>query len=472
MTTPKATGRERQNLRRERRRRGWSENDAAIRLYNLGTEHGVPEDQLGVDARAVSRWELGKTQPNQTYTALLSLLYEVPPEHLDLPPLVLPVGSPQPPTVAAVTTTAPADLAEVATAESGAVDSDPMRRREFIKLGGLGVVALAGGFDLERLASILAGTRVDASGLDHLEALTGDLMRREATLAPHALLPAVRGHLQGLHEMLVWTPSSLAPRAYSLAGQTALLAGYLRFKEDNHADADAYWGLAHRYGHVAGDERLRAAILVLQGWRWHDEDMSLAITLLDRAESLLGKTPEPVAAAEVLSMRGRRHAEASKGDPAHGTLALRDVDTAQAHLSRLRTEDSTFYIFESVKGEVSELRALTFLSLDRPKEAVAELESLLLAIGPESLSWRSYATTSLATAHADMHDPERACELLVSALQLAERAAAQRCIHEVRSTRHRWPQLAEYDGPSARRLDERLRALAAPKTPHLASGWA
>jgi len=38
------------------------------------------------------RWSLAKTQPNQLYTALLSLLFELPPEELGLPPLVLPVG--------------------------------------------------------------------------------------------------------------------------------------------------------------------------------------------------------------------------------------------------------------------------------------------------------------------------------------------------------------------------------------------
>jgi hypothetical protein len=66
----------------------------ANKLHNLGIEHGVPEDQLGVDGRAVIRWESGQTQPNQVYTALLSILYNLPPEKLDLPPLVIPVSSP------------------------------------------------------------------------------------------------------------------------------------------------------------------------------------------------------------------------------------------------------------------------------------------------------------------------------------------------------------------------------------------
>jgi hypothetical protein len=68
----------------------------ANKLHNLGIEYGVPEDQLGVDGRAVIRWESGQTQPNQVYTALLSILYNLPPEQLDLPPLVIPVATPKP----------------------------------------------------------------------------------------------------------------------------------------------------------------------------------------------------------------------------------------------------------------------------------------------------------------------------------------------------------------------------------------
>src|SRR5439155_15413901 len=93
MATRKLTGRERENLRRARTRRGWSANAVANKLHNLGIDRSVPEDQLGVDGRAVLRWESGKTQPNQIYTALLSLLYNLPPEQLDLPPLVIPVAS-------------------------------------------------------------------------------------------------------------------------------------------------------------------------------------------------------------------------------------------------------------------------------------------------------------------------------------------------------------------------------------------
>jgi FimV-like protein len=465
-------------LRDERRRRGWTQVDVVKRMYQAATDHRLPIPE-GLDNTYISKYERGQNQPSPHHVHLLCLAFNLPSDRLGLPGDSAPSGQ----VAARIALPAPIELAlallsppEPSGAEpAGAgpaldpVDSDDMRRRQAVKLL-LAAGAAAGGLDLERLARILDGTRVDAPGLNDLEALTGDFIRREATMAPHTLLPAVRGHLNGLHETLVWTPSSLASRAYSLAGQTALLAGYLSFKQDQRAQADIYYTLADRYGEAADDVRLRAAVLLLLGWRWHEENPSRAIATLDRAGSILGAKPNPAAAAAILCWRGKFHAEAVQADPTHDRYAMRDVQDAQAHTSRLLAADSSFYIFESVEGEVTANRALTFLHLNRPKEAAAETYRLLTAIAPESLSWRSFTTTDLATAYADMGDPEHAFELLMEALRLAASASALRCVRWVRVQRQRWPSLAKYDGPAARRLDEQLHALAAPPTPGLSPG--
>src|SRR5215471_12772901 len=82
----------RMRLRRARKERGWSQNDAAAKLYALGIELGVAEADLGVDARQISRWEGAKARPGPLYTALMSRLYGLPTDELDLPPVVLPVA--------------------------------------------------------------------------------------------------------------------------------------------------------------------------------------------------------------------------------------------------------------------------------------------------------------------------------------------------------------------------------------------
>jgi hypothetical protein len=144
---------------------------------------------------------------------------------------------------------------------------------------------------------------------------------------------------------------------------------------------------------------------------------------------------------------------------------MRDLDNTESHLSRIDPADSSLYIFESAKGEAIERRSLALLYLGHP-EAATELERVLASIDPASLSWRSYATTSLAAARARMGDPEHAYELLMTALTLAESASAPRCIREVLATRRGWSSLVTYDGPGARRFDERARTL--PPSTHLA----
>ncbi len=348
------------------------------------------------------------------------------------------------------------------------VDSDDVKRRAFgwwIATAGAAVASL----DFERVTAMLAGTHADDAALDDMETLTGTLVKQEASLAAPVLFPAVHGHLQGLRDLLLWTPASLAPRAYSLAGQTALLAGYLKFKQDRHAEADAFYSQAHRFGDLAGDMRLLAALFVLQAQRWEGENLPrdgenhpLVISLLDRAVSLLGSDPDPVTAAHVLTFRARSYAEASHAEPGYAARAMRDLDDLHRYLARLLSADAGLYIVESVRGEAIQKGAMALVHLGRPVEAGAQLGGLLASAGQMSLSWRAHVIANLAVAHAAKGQADYACDLLSASVQLAAQAAAPRGINRVRHARHRW--LATHASPAASRLDDQLQALALPAT--------
>jgi tetratricopeptide (TPR) repeat protein len=343
-----------------------------------------------------------------------------------------------------------------ATVES-AVDSDDVKRREF--LATLGTFA-APGFDLDRFAAVLAGTRADASVLDDFERITLDLIRQEPTVSPQSLMPAVRGHLAGLRDVLVWTSPALAPRAYSLAGQAALLAGYLGYRQANYASADGYWFLAERFGEVAGDARLGAALLELRASRWSPaydiENLPIALGLLDRAVALLGSSPDPATAAYILSFRARKYAEASRAAPNYTTPAMRDLDSVQTHLSRMPA-DTSVYIVESVTGETVQGHGRALVHLGRPDDAVVHLQRLLASVQEDSRWWRAGILADLAAAHAANGEPEHASDLLGSALRLAADASDGHHRQVVRQARQRW--LTHHDGPSLRRLDDQLQAL-------------
>jgi transcriptional regulator with XRE-family HTH domain len=443
MTRRDAPGRfqPRPNLRRERRRRGWSENDTATRLYNLGIEHGIPEDQLGVDARAVSRWELGRTQPNQTYTALLSRLYELPPEQLDLPPLVLPV-----------------ETGELTTAQLAAVDSVPVKRRDFIKLGGLGVAALAQGIDAERLAAVLAGMGVDEQAIDGVESLTRNLMRLEATTAPQLLLPAVAGHLGAFRELFFRAPARRVAHVYSLAGETALLAGWLALKLERRTLADQYWTDAGRFAQIAADVNLQAALVVCRSYLYHayrqrEGGVMSAIHLYERAGALLGSLA-PAAAALFYSERAGCLAKATYADSSRAGAAMRDLDVALRHLDRMDDGDAPLYIFESIRGDLAHTRGMTLLYVGRPREATAEFEQLLNSLGTSSPSWRSGITACLGAAHARLGAVEQACDALGRAHGLAVEAGSPYRVRNVRAISQDY--LAGIDAPAVRRLEEEI----------------
>jgi hypothetical protein len=346
------------------------------------------------------------------------------------------------------------------------VDSEDVERREFTRLLAMASTAMAG-FDLDRYAAVLAGTRADQRALDDFERITLDLIRQEPTVSPQSLMPAVRGHLAGLRDLLVWAPPALAPRAHSLAGQTALLAGYLWYQQDNHAEADGYWSLAERFGDMAGDARLRAALLELRASGCSPpgevNNLALALALLDHAVKLLGPNPEPAIAAYILSFRARQHAEASGVDSAHATQAMRDLDDVQTYLGRMPSADAGVYIVGSVTGEALQGQARALVHLGRPSDAVTHLDGLLASVEDGALNWRAGIMLDLATAHAAMGEGEHASDLLSAALQAASQAAAGRKLNRVRQYRQRW--LSNHDGPALRRLDDQLRSLPAAPAP-------
>src|SRR5438128_7058314 len=67
-------------LRNYRLRLGWSLDDVAQKLIELGSQTGEPN--LGVNADMVGRWERGERRPRAPYPKLLAMLYGCSAEEL------------------------------------------------------------------------------------------------------------------------------------------------------------------------------------------------------------------------------------------------------------------------------------------------------------------------------------------------------------------------------------------------------
>lgn len=327
-----------------------------------------------------------------------------------------------------------------------------MERREFAKLSVLTLAGLlAGQVDSEHLGAVLTGTRVDERSLDDLEAITSDLFKWSWSAAPEALLPAVRGHLTGLRNLLGWTPSRLVPRVQAAAGETSLLAGHLAFKLDRPHEADAYWSVAEGFAELARDGRLQAVLTALQAWRWRSEDISRSVALLDREVARLGPGADPAVGALVLSWRATEVAWTADAD---ATRVMAGLEAAERHLSRLNNAHTSLYTIESVGADMLAARAWSSLGLGHPADAVPVLEQLLDAMDPTWLGWRSMTMADLAVAYAESGEPEQACNALRVAWDLAKRAAMPHREQVVREARQH---LAGFDIPAISQLDEYMQ---------------
>jgi tetratricopeptide (TPR) repeat protein len=185
-------------LQRHRRARNWTQAQVADQLCNVvGPAHGYPS--LGIDANAVSRHERGVIgMPRAPYPELYAKLYRT-----------------------AVGTLWPAGTMA------------GMNRRTFLQM-----VAAAGG------GTVLAGE----DDLQAMLAVTAGLRRLEPTTPATELRSSVLTHLR-----LVGQRADRGPKYAAAAGEVARFGAWLAWDQQDHAQAQALYGRAVRYGERSGD---------------------------------------------------------------------------------------------------------------------------------------------------------------------------------------------------------------------------
>jgi tetratricopeptide (TPR) repeat protein len=359
MTTRKVTGSERENLRLQRTRRGWSENEAAFRIYQLGADHGVPEDQLGVDGRAVGRWELCKTLPNQVYTALLSLLYNLPPEQLDLPPLVLPVASSAPTEGGSTPATLPINQLDLSVV---AEDPYTVLRRQF----------------LYQLFTFAGATMVSPSQLVATPSTANSVDIDEFIHECQASISGCWRVLQGADLVLVapvlvtWLPtldtmlrrSERTNELARLATEGYILAGLITVLQGHHDRAEWCCHQAVEYADASNDRNLQAAALKHLATKYRDAHYPiLTLRTYERAIPLLDEVT-PLLRSRIYLGLALAHADCgNNGD------AVRYWDLAQETFPHDPQHDPAFQFADCRRSSLHHYGGLIHLALGRPNEA-------------------------------------------------------------------------------------------------------
>ena len=159
--------------------------------------------RVGVNADMVGKWERGEKRPSKLYRRLLCLLYQATEEELGL----------------------------------------RVNRRDFLRHSALTGAALlvfsdwlsrAGATEAsDRLAWMLEQpSRVELATVSDMEAITAAHRRSYRQLSVHALLPQTESQFQAVTELLQrQQPLKLRQRLIATAGETAMLAGTLRFMD-------------------------------------------------------------------------------------------------------------------------------------------------------------------------------------------------------------------------------------------------
>jgi hypothetical protein len=129
-------------------------------------------------------------------------------------------------------------------------------------VGLLDVLASAAA-DPDRLGSAArSNTRLDRRLLDDLAALTREYWCLYHTIAPPTLLPATSGHLDLLRRLMDAAPLHLRSELGSIAGETAMLDGWLAFLLDDRRTAPSRWGFADDLARDIGDSHLHGHVLI------------------------------------------------------------------------------------------------------------------------------------------------------------------------------------------------------------------
>ncbi len=415
---------ERPGLRRQRLLRGWSKERAAAELAELAVRRGSAKP--GVDGKAFGRWEEGHTRPT-FYAPLLCELYGKTAEELDL---VEAVGI-----------------------------LDEVKRREFLARASLNAMGVAAGqLDTARMAEVLHHSLpVDGRLIEDLAKMTQTYGRQVHTFTPGGLLPFVRFHLADLMTLLSRSqPASLKRALEVMAGETAVIAGYLSYRLHNYGDAETYFASTDLLAREAGDRPLRCLGLIARSALYSPVphggvggDPLTALALLDAAESAAGREASPFLLTWLHARRVEDYASFDEGDASD-----RSLEEAEWAFSRVLERDQGFF-HNWTPGRLTGYQGSAAVLLKRAAEAVAIVDTPLKESSPAMASERSFLLIIQAAAYADLEHVEHSCALLSEAFALAKAAGLVERIRRIRGTRRnhldRWAPTA-----AVRQLDEQL----------------
>jgi len=335
-----------------------------------------------------------------------------------------------------------------------------MNRREVLRLLGWAATAAAGtpvlhGLDTEEQARVTLAmqvpSRVDASVIEHSEAVLWRCMRQDDALGPQAALDTVLAQRNLTRAMLPECQVPLRPRLLSLFSNLSRFAGWLSFDLGDFESGWYFYEQARSSAHEAENTELASFVLCnmshLATWQGKPRvgiDHAVAAQgWAKRSGDLLLQAYASDVAARAFALDGQRTACL-----AELASAERAVSAATGH----RDRPSLIYFYGP--GQFAQTQSLCLLQLDDAGQAAQAARTSLELLDGSFVRNVAFSTLALADAHVRARDVDRAAQMLGDAGELVARNRSARLMQRLQTSRS---QLAQWGSAKAvRTLDDRL----------------
>lgn len=429
-------------LQEHRTRLGLTQEAVAEELARLAWIHyGM---RVGVNADMVGKWERGDKGPSKLYRRLLCLLYQASEEELGF-------------------------RGSTRSGAAGRPLLTDVNRRDFLRHSALAGAAFlsfpewlsrAGATKAsDRLAWALEQpSRVDLATVSDMETITAAHRRSYRQLSVHTLLPQTESQFQAVTELLQRPqPLKLRQRLIATAGETAVLAGTLRFMDLYDFElGHSHLELAMTAAQEAEAGELGAFVLGCMGFHArYSGKRKEAVDLIEQARNAATRVASPLTQGWLAAVASEVHAVAGDASASLGAL-----EQAGHALGQADEDDEASWIgigtFNQAKLEA--YHGVCYLQLGRPADAVPALTRALDGLDPALRKHRCTALADLATGLIQLQEVEEGCERASQSLTLATELRHAVSIDRIRKLRR---QLRPWHrSPAVRQLTEQLAAVA------------
>jgi tetratricopeptide (TPR) repeat protein len=301
-------------------------------------------------------------------------------------------------------------------------------------------------------------SRVDMATVSDMEAITAAHRRSYRQLSVHALLPQTESQFQAVSELLQRAqPIKLRQRLIAAAGETAMLAGTLRFIDLYDFELGrSHLDLAMSAAREAEARELGAFVLGCMGFHArYSGKRKEAVDLIEQARDAAARVASPLTQGWLAAVASEVHAVAGDAEASLGAL-----EQAGHALNQADEDDEASWIgigtFNHAKLEA--YQGVCYLQLGRPADAVPALTRALDTLDPALRKHRCTALADLATGLIQLREVEEGCERASQSLTLAAELRHAVSIDRIRKLERQLPPSRR--SPAVRRLREQLAAVA------------